>query len=149
MLDYARIYGLRTIVFRQSCIYGTQQYGSEDQGWVVHFVLSAKKGRPVKIFGNGKQVRDILYISDLVSAVAAAVDHIEVTTGQVYNIGGSMNNRSRSGRNLHLLFRRLPGGRFPLLIIKPAQAISRFTFAIFVKQRATLDGNRWFRFEKG
>jgi len=86
--DYARMYGLRTVVFRQSCIYGTRQFGVEDQGWVAHFCLATKFGRPLKIYGNGKQVRDVLFIDDLVAAYEAAAQHIDVTAGQVYNIGG-------------------------------------------------------------
>lgn len=86
--DYARIYGLRTVVFRQSCIYGTHQFGIEDQGWVAWFAMRALLNRPVTIYGDGKQVRDVLYIDDLVAAFDAAVEHIDRTAGQVYNIGG-------------------------------------------------------------
>jgi len=86
--DYARIYGLRTVVFRQSCIYGTRQFGVEDQGWVAHFCLATRFGRPLKIYGNGKQVRDLLFVDDLVAAYEAAAQHIAATAGQVYNIGG-------------------------------------------------------------
>lgn len=92
MLDYARIYGLRTIVFRQSCIYGTRQWGTEDQGWMAHFAISALKGSPIKIYGNGKQVRDVLFVEDLVDAIHAATNHISTTAGQVYNIGGGPAN---------------------------------------------------------
>ena len=90
--DYARIYGLRTVVFRMSCIYGTRQFGIEDQGWVAHLLISAILGRPIYIYGNGKQVRDILYIDDLVRAFQRAAERIEVTKGQVYNIGGGPDN---------------------------------------------------------
>lgn len=90
--DYARIYGLRTVVFRMSCIYGTRQFGVEDQGWVAHFLISAILGRPISICGNGKQVRDILYIDDLVRAFQLAAERINVTGGQVYNIGGGPEN---------------------------------------------------------
>jgi CDP-paratose 2-epimerase len=90
--DYARIYGLRTVVFRQSCIYGTRQFGVEDQGWIAHFFIAARMGRPIMIYGNGKQVRDILWISDLTAAYEAAAQHIAVTAGQVYNIGGGPEN---------------------------------------------------------
>jgi CDP-paratose 2-epimerase len=68
MRDYARIYGLKTLVFRQSCIYGPRQFGIEDQGWVAHFVIAAVFGRPITIFGDGKQVRDLLHVSDLIRA---------------------------------------------------------------------------------
>jgi CDP-paratose 2-epimerase len=89
--DYARIYGLKTIVFRQSGIYGPHQFGIEEQGWLAWFCISLLENKPVKIFGNGKQVRDVLYIDDLVNAYELAIDNIEETEGQVYNIGGGKN----------------------------------------------------------
>ena len=88
MLDYARIYGMKTVVFRQSCIYGPRQFGVEDQGWVAHFVISALLGRPITIFGDGKQVRDILHIRDLIAAIESAIEHIDVSQGEAYNLGG-------------------------------------------------------------
>lgn len=90
--DYARIYGLRTVVMRMSCIYGPRQFGIEDQGWVAHFLISSVLGRPITIYGDGKQVRDILYIDDLLRAFEQAVDRIDVTAGQVYNMGGGPEN---------------------------------------------------------
>ena len=86
--DYFRIFGLRTVVFRMSCIYGPHQFGNEDQGWVVHFVISALLGKTINIFGDGKQVRDILFVEDLADAFFRAADQIELTAGQVFNIGG-------------------------------------------------------------
>ena len=86
--DYARIYGMRTVVFRNSCIYGTRQFGIEDQGWLAWFIIAAVQGRPISIYGDGKQVRDVLFVDDLVEAMLRAVDHPQVTAGQVYNIGG-------------------------------------------------------------
>lgn len=86
--DYARIYGLQTVVFRKSCIYGPRQFGMEDQGWVAWFTLAALHGRPITIFGDGRQVRDVLYIDDLVRAYRAAYRRIDVASGQVFNIGG-------------------------------------------------------------
>lgn len=86
--DYSRIYGLPTIVFRMSCIYGPHQWGMEDQAWVAWFVIQALTHRPFTIYGDGKQVRDILFIEDLVRAFEMASDRIETTAGQVYNIGG-------------------------------------------------------------
>lgn len=86
--DYARIYGLRTVVMRQSCIYGTRQFGVEDQGWVAHFCISARLARPITIYGDGKQARDVLWIDDLIAAYRAAAEHIDVSAGQIYNIGG-------------------------------------------------------------
>lgn len=90
--DYARIYKLRTVVFRQSCIYGYRQFGIEDQGWVAWFIIAALKGKPITICGNGKQVRDILFIEDLLDAYDAAVENISRSAGQVYNIGGGPEN---------------------------------------------------------
>src|SRR5262249_37478009 len=90
--DYARIYGLRTVVFRMSCIYGPRQFGTEDQGWLAHFMIASETEKPITIYGNGKQVRDVLYINDLVKAFRLAVEEIEVTAGQVYNIGGGPTN---------------------------------------------------------
>ncbi len=86
--DYARIYDFNTVVFRMSCQYGIRQFGNEDQGWVAHFVISALQGKPLRIFGNGKQVRDILYIDDLIRAFELARKNIRYTRGNIYNIGG-------------------------------------------------------------
>jgi CDP-paratose 2-epimerase len=90
--DYARIYGLRTVVFRMSCIYGPRQFGNEDQGWVAHFMLAVAGQRPLTIYGDGKQVRDLLYVDDLVRAFKQAALHIETTAGNVYNVGGGPAN---------------------------------------------------------
>lgn len=86
--DYSRIYGLKTVVFRQSCIYGTRQFGVEDQGWVAWFTIAAVLGKPLTIYGNGKQVRDILWIDDLINLYCSALDNIEKANGQIYNAGG-------------------------------------------------------------
>jgi CDP-paratose 2-epimerase len=90
--DYARIYGLRTVVMRQSCIYGTRQFGIEDQGWIAWFIIAAVTGKPITIYGDGKQVRDVLFVSDLLDVYQAAIDHIDTAAGQVYNIGGGPEN---------------------------------------------------------
>ncbi len=92
MIDYSRIYNLKTVVFRMSCIYGVRQLGNEDQGWVAHFLIQAFKKGKVTIFGDGKQVRDILYIDDLIRAFEMARENIEVTKGKAYNIGGGPEN---------------------------------------------------------
>lgn len=86
--DYSRIYGLPTVVFRQSCIYGPRQMGVEDQGWVAWFIIAAVTGDPITIYGDGKQVRDVLYVDDLLDVYDVAVDQIETAAGRVYNIGG-------------------------------------------------------------
>ncbi len=87
-LDYSRIFGIKSIVFRQSCIYGYNQFGIEDQGWVAWFTIAAMFEKPITIFGDGKQVRDVLFISDLVDAYWLAIKNIDKTNGQAYNIGG-------------------------------------------------------------
>lgn len=90
--DYARIYQLRTVVARQSCIYGYRQFGIEDQGWLAWFTIAALKGRPISIYGNGKQVRDVLFIDDLLDAYDAIVGNIDQAVGRIYNIGGGPKN---------------------------------------------------------
>lgn len=90
--DYHRIFGLPTVVFRQSCIYGPHQFGIEDQGWVAWFVIAAVTGKPITIFGDGKQVRDLLFVEDLLEAYDLAADNIDKTAGQIYNIGGGQEN---------------------------------------------------------
>jgi len=86
--DYHRVYGLRTVVLRQSCLYGPRQMGVEDQGWVAWFLIAALFGLPITIYGDGKQVRDLLYVDDAVAALRSVVDRIDLTAGEVYNIGG-------------------------------------------------------------
>lgn len=90
--DYHRIFGLKTVVFRQSCIYGPHQFGIEDQGWVAWFVIAAVTGKPITIYGDGKQVRDLLYVDDLLAAYDLAAENIDKTAGQIYNIGGGKLN---------------------------------------------------------
>ena len=90
--DYYRIFGLPTVVFRQSCIYGTHQFGIEDQGWVAWFVIAAVTGKPITIYGDGKQVRDLLFIDDLMAAYDLAAEKIDKSAGQIYNIGGGREN---------------------------------------------------------
>lgn len=90
--DYARTYGLRTVNFRQSCIYGIRQFGMEDQGWVAWFAICAVLGRPITLYGDGQQVRDVLWVDDLVEAYLRAAAQIKKTSGQSYNIGGGPEN---------------------------------------------------------
>ncbi|HSK79024.1 MAG TPA: NAD-dependent epimerase/dehydratase family protein [Thermoanaerobaculia bacterium] len=92
VLDYARSYGLKTVVFRMSCIYGPHQFGTEDQGWVAHFLIRALDGRPVTLYGDGMQVRDILYVEDLVRAFLLAEENVERLAGQAFNMGGGAAN---------------------------------------------------------
>ncbi|HVV00589.1 MAG TPA: SDR family NAD(P)-dependent oxidoreductase [Verrucomicrobiae bacterium] len=88
VLDYSRTFGLRTTVFRMSCIYGLHQFGNEDQGWVAHFLIQALNHAPITIYGDGRQVRDILFVEDLVDALSLARDNISSISGQAFNIGG-------------------------------------------------------------
>jgi CDP-paratose 2-epimerase len=90
--DYARIYGLRTVNLRQSCIYGTRQFGVEDQGWVAWFAIAAMLGRPITIFGDGHQTRDVLFVDDLIDCYLAAVDRIDDAAGETFNVGGGPAN---------------------------------------------------------
>lgn len=90
--DYARIYDLPTVVFRQSCIYGPRQFGIEDQGWIAWFIIAATLGEKITVYGDGKQVRDVLYIDDLVRLFEIAVEKIEKTKGEIYNVGGGREN---------------------------------------------------------
>lgn len=92
ILDYARTYDLKTTVFRMSCIYGPHQFGTEDQGWVAHFLISALEDKPITIYGNGKQVRDILFVDDLVDAFLLAQQHMDQIAGEAFNIGGGPGN---------------------------------------------------------
>jgi len=88
VVDYHRSYGLPTVSFRQSCIYGPRQFGEEDQGWVAWFALAATFGLPITIYGDGLQVRDLLWVDDLVDAYLAAVERRDAVAGKAYNIGG-------------------------------------------------------------
>jgi CDP-paratose 2-epimerase len=92
VLDYARTYGLPATVFRMSCIYGPHQFGTEDQGWVAHFLIQAMSRRPLTIYGDGLQVRDVLYVDDLVDAMMLAHDAIDDISGQAFNVGGGPTN---------------------------------------------------------
>jgi len=92
MRDFFEIFGLRTVTFRMSCIYGLHQYGNEDQGWVAYFTIASVLNKPIVLYGDGKQVRDILFVDDLVRAFENAIKNITKTKGKVYNIGGGSNN---------------------------------------------------------
>jgi CDP-paratose 2-epimerase len=107
--DYHRIYGLPTVVFRQSCIYGPRQFGVEDQGWVAWFIIALLTGKPITIYGNGKQVRDLLYVEDLLDAYDAALGKIDMAAGQVYNIGGGAQNTISVWEELQPILEQLRG----------------------------------------
>jgi CDP-paratose 2-epimerase len=88
VLDFARVFGLRTAVLRMSCLYGPRQFGTEDQGWVAHFLISALTGKPITIYGDGRQVRDVLYVDDAVAAYRAVLGSIDRVSGRAFNLGG-------------------------------------------------------------
>jgi CDP-paratose 2-epimerase len=90
--DYARIYDLPTVVLRQSCIYGPRQFGVEDQGWVAWMIIAAVTGRQITIYGDGKQIRDLLNVEDLMNAYDLSIGKIDIVKGQVYNLGGGAKN---------------------------------------------------------
>jgi CDP-paratose 2-epimerase len=112
--DYARIYGVPTVVFRQSCIYGPRQMGVEDQGWVAWFVIAAVKGEPITIYGDGKQVRDVLYIDDLLDVYDAAIERIGTTAGEVYNVGGGPAHTMSIWAEFQPLLEELVGRAIPV-----------------------------------
>lgn len=92
VIDYARIYSLQTTTFRQSCIFGPRQFGSEDQGWISWFIYAALRNKTITLYGNGKQVRDVLYIDDLIRAYELAINNPEKIKGKAFNIGGGISN---------------------------------------------------------
>lgn len=110
-LDYSRSFGMRTVVFRQSCIYGPQQYGMEDQGWAAWFAICSEFKKPLTIFGDGNQVRDVLYVDDLLDLYEKAVLNIDQAKGQVFNAGGGPKNTL----SLNELVKILDGGTRPAL----------------------------------
>ena len=92
VLDYSKTYGLPTAVLRMSCIYGPRQFGTEDQGWVAHFLIRALSGEPISIFGDGKQVRDVLHVRDAVTAYRSVLNSIDQVSGRAFNLGGGPEN---------------------------------------------------------
>ncbi|MFP4469513.1 MAG: GDP-mannose 4,6-dehydratase, partial [Bacteroidales bacterium] len=92
VIDYARSFGMRNVVFRMSCIYGPHQFGNEDQGWVAHFMINSLKGKKINLYGDGMQVRDILYVEDLINAFMLSWKNIDSLKGEAFNIGGGTEN---------------------------------------------------------
>jgi CDP-paratose 2-epimerase len=113
VLDYARTFGIPAVVFRMSCIYGPHQFGTEDQGWVAHFLIRAMEGRPITIYGDGLQVRDVLYVDDLVDAFVLAQSSMDIIAGEAFNIGGGP-SRTTSLVELVEIISRLEGRQIAL-----------------------------------
>lgn len=111
--DYFRIYGLKTIIFRQSCIYGYRQFGIEDQGWVAWFCIASALGKPITIYGDGKQIRDVLFIDDLIKAFDLAYKNRRNAVGKIYNIGGGPKN-TMSLLELIYFLERQKGEKIPI-----------------------------------
>ena len=112
--DYHRIYNLPTVVLRQSCIYGPRQFGIEDQGWVAWFVIAAVLEKAITIYGDGKQVRDILHVDDLIDVYDRAIERIDFTAGQVYNIGGGPEKTMSIWREFAPILEKLLGHEIPV-----------------------------------
>jgi len=111
--DYARIYGLKTVVFRMSCIYGPHQFGVEDQGWAAHFVIAAFQNKPITIYGDGKQIRDMLYIDDLIVVYRNVLENIDQISGKVYNIGGGPDNTLSVWVEFYPILEKIVGHNVP------------------------------------
>jgi CDP-paratose 2-epimerase len=139
--DYARIYGLPTVVFRQSAIYGPRQYGVEDQGWLAWMIIACETGRPLTIFGDGKQVRDVLFVDDLIDLYLLAVENAAAVAGQVFNVGGGPDNtlsiwsefgtllETRLGRRVPVSFRDWRPGDQRIYVSDLRKARERFGWA--------------------
>ena len=112
--DYQRIYGLRTVVFRQSAIYGYRQFGVEDQGWLAWFIIAAVLGKSITIYGDGKQVRDMLFIDDLMNVYDEALARIDKIAGQVHNIGGGPRNTISVWTEFAPMLENLLGRKIPI-----------------------------------
>jgi CDP-paratose 2-epimerase len=144
MLDYARIFGLKTVVFRHSSMYGGHQFSTYDQGWIGWFcqkAVEAKKGqlnKPFTIAGTGKQVRDILHADDVIRLYFSVIDRIDVAHGQTFNIGGGMEN-SLSLLELFLELEEIVGTKLNFIKLLPRKSDQRVFVADLAKARRVLD----------
>jgi CDP-paratose 2-epimerase len=138
VLDYARSFGVPACVMRMSCIYGPRQMGTEDQGWVAHFLIRALNGEPITLFGDGRQVRDILHVNDAVDAYLAALDRIEQISGRAFNLGGGPAN-AVSLRQLIAHIESLTGQRADVRFEEWRAGDQRYFVADASAARAALD----------
>jgi CDP-paratose 2-epimerase len=136
--DYARIYGLRSVVFRQSCIYGPRQFGVEDQGWLAWMTIAAVTGRQITIYGDGKQVRDVLHVDDLVNAYDLAVSKIDTAAGQIFNMGGGASNVLAVWSEFGPLLEKLLGHGIPVERADWRPGDQRVFYADYSKARREL-----------
>jgi CDP-paratose 2-epimerase len=147
--DYARIYGLRSVVFRQSCIYGPRQFGVEDQGWLAWMMIAAVTGRPITIYGDGKQVRDVLHVDDLLNAYDVAVEKIDTAKSQVYNIGGGLRNVLAVWAEFGPILERLLGREVEVAHADWRPGDQRVFYADFGKAKRELDWEPKIDLEEG
>ena len=147
--DYSRIYGLRSVVFRQSCIYGPRQFGIEDQGWLAWMTIAAVTGRRITVYGDGKQVRDVLHVNDLLNAYDAAIERIERATGQVYNVGGGPRNMLAVWAEFGPILERLLGRNIEVVRADWRPGDQRVFYADFRKAKRELDWEPKIDLEEG
>lgn len=147
VLDYARTFNISAVVFRMSCIYGLHQFGTEDQGWVAHFLTRAIEEKPITIYGDGMQVRDILFVEDLVNAFLLAQQNISLLSGQAFNIGGGIKNtislvelidlvNEISAKNINIVYRNWRPGdqRYYVSDSRKFQSITGWIPSIDIRQ---------------
>jgi CDP-paratose 2-epimerase len=161
VLDWARSYGVPAAVLRMSCIYGPRQMGTEDQGWVAHFAIQALEGRPVTLFGDGRQVRDILDVGDAVEAYVQALARIDQARGKAFNLGGGPDNAASlvqviaeieklTGRKVELAFDDWRAGDQRWYVSDPRRAQRDLRLPAFKPWRqGVADLVRWLADERG
>ena len=147
--DYARIYGLRSVVFRQSCIYGPRQFGVEDQGWLAWMTIAAVTGRQITLYGDGKQVRDVLHVNDLLNAYDAAIENIDRARGEVYNMGGGARNVLAVWAEFGPILERLLGKKIEVARSDWRPGDQRVFYADTSKARRELDWEPKIDLEEG
>ncbi|MGB8980366.1 MAG: GDP-mannose 4,6-dehydratase [Anaerolineales bacterium] len=147
--DYARIYGLRSVVFRQSCIYGPRQFGVEDQGWLAWMTIAAVTGRQITIYGDGKQVRDVLHVDDLLNAYDAAIERIDRAKGQVYNMGGGTRNVLAIWAEFGPILEKLLGRKIEVARADWRPGDQRVFYADYSKAKRELDWEPKIDLEEG
>jgi len=147
--DYARIYGLRSVVLRQSCIYGPRQFGIEDQGWLAWMTIAAVTGKQITIYGDGKQVRDVLHVDDLLNAYDTAIEKIEIAKGQVYNTGGGPNNVLAVWAEFGPLLEKLLGKKINVARAEWRPGDQRVFYADFSKAKKELSWSPKIGLEEG
>lgn len=147
--DYARIYGLRSVVFRQSCIYGPRQFGVEDQGWLAWMTIAAVTGRPITIYGDGKQVRDVLHVNDLLDAYDAAIEKIDRAGGEIYNMGGGPQNVLAVWAEFGPMLERLLGQKIEVAYADWRPGDQRVFYADTSKAKRELDWEPKIDLEEG